>query len=697
MVDSPVTLSADGSAVPAAPTDGLLGKVLDRRYRLDAVVGEGAMGVVFRATHVLIDKPMAVKVLRRVAPVLLRRFLKEARVASRIDHPNVVHLSDCGELPGGGAYFVMELLKGEPLSDTIARERRIEPQRALGLVGQIVAGMKAAHAAGVVHRDLKPENVFLCAGERPESEVVKLLDFGVARADGSTDTLPGSVFGTPEYMAPEQARGDAIDQRADLYALGVMMFEMLVGRVPLYAGDIAELIRLKLHTAAPRISVAVPGLPIAPELDDLVASLLALSPSDRPDDAVAVEAALARVSSAAAPPSGASGAAGRLTIEMGSGSTDALAQAAASPGPWSRDRPDGWRAPIPPRQVGPPPDRQAGQRPGIVPGVTVPQSRQGWAGAAQNPAPTGTKTGRTIVVQDGSGASVHPPVEQARASGSAVAAIRAQQHGSQIGPVPSRGARAPIRSQPRAAWAAQSSHALPQATAEPSPSAARPTSTNSSALSIGLAMLAAAATAAAVTFGVSRVVPARTVEGSATAADPTADRAAVGEGSAPDPQRPAVPPADIGLKPTPTPKAGTEPSAVGLRDAEPPPTLNPSLDPSLNPSPSLARSQNTAGVHAGEAAEPAAKPPAARPRPISPRPKTTAKPVPTPTPTAKPPRPPGEGPTAAPHSPTSRSPTTTAPVSEPGAGPGESKGSPPVARPTHDDGVYDLKDPFSGN
>ncbi|MBL4686300.1 MAG: protein kinase [Nannocystaceae bacterium] len=263
--------------------DDLIGTVIDGRYRVGEEIGEGAMGVVYRCRHVRLEKDIAIKILRRGhcrSEGVVRRFIKEARLASSLKHPNVVDLSDCGELEGGGAYYVMELLKGEALAETLGRERRIRPPVAFEIILQIAAGLKAAHNSEIVHRDLKPENVFLCPSGGDELHI-KLLDFGIARAKDSKDTLPGTVLGTPEYMAPEQARGDAVDTRADLYALGVMLFEMLSGRVPLFAEDLGELINLKLHTTPPRLRQAAPDLSKMVATDAVIAKLLQRDPADR--------------------------------------------------------------------------------------------------------------------------------------------------------------------------------------------------------------------------------------------------------------------------------------------------------------------------------------------------------------------------------------------------------------------------------
>lgn len=263
-------------------SDDLIGRVIDDRYRIDAEIGDGAMGIVYRCHHVRLGKDLAIKVLRRErgrSEELIGRFLKEARLASSLKHANVVDLSDCGEMPEGGAYYVMELLNGEALAETLERDRRVEPRRSFDIALQITAGLRAAHAREIVHRDLKPENVFLCPS--PAGLHVKLLDFGIAKAKDSKDTLPGTVLGTPEYMAPEQARGAEVDTRADLYALGVMLFEMLSGRVPLYAEAIGELLRLKLQGTPLLLRQGAPDLAHMTRTEELITQLLEREPAHR--------------------------------------------------------------------------------------------------------------------------------------------------------------------------------------------------------------------------------------------------------------------------------------------------------------------------------------------------------------------------------------------------------------------------------
>ncbi|MBX7083182.1 MAG: protein kinase [Nannocystaceae bacterium] len=276
-------------AAQDAFVQGLLGQVLDRRYRLDAVIGEGGMGVVFRATHVLIGKQFAVKVLRREhldSPEVLQRFLLEARVASSLKHPNVVDIIDFGELPTGGAYYAMELLEGRSLAQAIDNDGAFPPLAAGMIAIQITQGLAAAHAQGVVHRDLKPDNVFLCTPRRGETHPsAKLVDFGIARVGPRRITVMGAVLGTPEYMSPEMAMGLDVDARADLYALGVLLFEMLTGTVPFYHREVAQTLEMHLRAPRPTLASRKPELARLVRTGELVESLLSIEPSQRPANA----------------------------------------------------------------------------------------------------------------------------------------------------------------------------------------------------------------------------------------------------------------------------------------------------------------------------------------------------------------------------------------------------------------------------
>ncbi|MFT3927307.1 MAG: protein kinase [Myxococcales bacterium] len=231
----------DGVATEVLPDtgpakDALLGTVVDGRYRVLEQIGEGGMGVVYKALHVTLNKTLALKVLRgemaKDAEVV-QRFIQEAQAATSIGHENIIDISDFGRLTDGTVYFVMEYLNGRPLNNLIKRGGSIPVAEAVSIVRQIGSALGAAHLRGIVHRDLKPDNVYVVTrGE--QSTYVKVLDFGIAKVGGASNKLTrtGMVFGTPHYMSPEQAAGQSVDARTDIYALGVIMYEMFTGRVP---------------------------------------------------------------------------------------------------------------------------------------------------------------------------------------------------------------------------------------------------------------------------------------------------------------------------------------------------------------------------------------------------------------------------------------------------------------------------------
>ncbi len=218
--------------------DPIIGTIIDGRYEVLRALGEGGMGVVYHVQHRVLQRSFALKMLRKDLARerdLCARFIQEARSAATIAHPNVVQITDYGELPDATPYFVMEFLEGLPLARLCRGGGPLPAARALRIVMQIASGVGAAHRAGIVHRDLKPDNVIVLQ-DMNRRDVVKLLDFGVAKVAGAASvTRTGMVFGSPHYMSPEQAAGQHVDHRADIYAIGVIMYEVFTGRVPFEA------------------------------------------------------------------------------------------------------------------------------------------------------------------------------------------------------------------------------------------------------------------------------------------------------------------------------------------------------------------------------------------------------------------------------------------------------------------------------
>src|SRR4051794_1678012 len=235
-------------------SDPMIGKVVAGRYRLEARLGEGGMGVVYRARHVLIDRVVALKLIRpdlRGETHLRAWMLREARAANRVDHAHIIDIHDIGETEEGELYLVMEYLVGTPLSAEIARGS-MPIQRAVDILEQMGAALARAHDLGVVHRDLKSDNILLTArGGR--KDFVKILDFGLAGLARDPRLAPkGAVFGTPEYMSPEQARGEDAGPQSDLYAIGVLFFEMLTGQLPFRSNDRETLLEMQRTSNPPK-------------------------------------------------------------------------------------------------------------------------------------------------------------------------------------------------------------------------------------------------------------------------------------------------------------------------------------------------------------------------------------------------------------------------------------------------------------
>ncbi len=322
---------AVGELQPPSQVDPLLGKVVSDRYRVIKKLGEGGMGAVYLVEHVFIEKRVALKVL---APELSRkadltaRFLQEAKSASRIGHENVIDISDFGQSPEGWVYFAMEYLQGQDLGQVVRAEGAIPWRRARPIILQVCKALGAAHAKGIVHRDMKPENVFLIErGGR--SDFVKLLDFGIAKvqsADGEGPKLTqtGMIFGTPEYMAPEQAEGKACDQRADIYAVGCVIHHLIVGEPPFQAENFVGMLTKHLLEQPKPPSVRQPSFGITPQMDALVLKALAKKPEERFQSMAELMASVEAIADAVTPGASVAGAAedqsparGSLTRPMG--------------------------------------------------------------------------------------------------------------------------------------------------------------------------------------------------------------------------------------------------------------------------------------------------------------------------------------------------------------------------------------------
>lgn len=265
--------------------DPRVGMVLAERYRIDSLIDSGGMGRVYVGEHVLMHKRVAIKVLHRELssiPEFVARFEREARAAGNVDNEHVVSATDFGKLPDGAVFLVLEYVEGRNLRDEIA-QGPMPLARTLHIARQITGALRAAHMLGIVHRDLKPENVML-VDKAGDADFVKVLDFGIAKVpigerrsddpESKPITKAGMVFGTPEYMPPEQALGQNVDARADLYSLGVIMYEMLAGRRPFVAESQVGVLGQQLSRSAPPVSKRAPGAYIPPSIDTFVKKML---------------------------------------------------------------------------------------------------------------------------------------------------------------------------------------------------------------------------------------------------------------------------------------------------------------------------------------------------------------------------------------------------------------------------------------
>ena len=262
MAESDTERPEAGSTETGAEVDALIGTIIGERYRVDEKLGVGGMGAVYRGEHVHMRKAVAIKVLHREMTAMsevVKRFELEAIAAGRIDHPNVTVATDFGKLGDGSFFLVLEYVPGKSLTDVIKNEAPLPVERALFIARQVAGGLGAAHAAGIVHRDLKPDNIMLI--ERGGTkDFVKVLDFGIAKVNsegGGGLTRIGAIFGTPAYMAPEQAAGQKVDHRADIYSLGLVVYEMLAGRPAFESAEIIGLLTKQLTEPPPPLPESI--------------------------------------------------------------------------------------------------------------------------------------------------------------------------------------------------------------------------------------------------------------------------------------------------------------------------------------------------------------------------------------------------------------------------------------------------------
>ncbi|HEX8557443.1 MAG TPA: protein kinase [Pyrinomonadaceae bacterium] len=301
--DTTTLCPADGSVLQRrAGEDRLVGQVLAGKYRIDEKIDEGGMGCVYRATHVLMEKVVAVKVLHPALAAddkIVARFTREAKAASRISHPHAINVTDFGESDNGVVYLVMEYLRGRTLKDVVRSGGPMTLARTTEIVRQVAGALEAAHTEGVVHRDLKSDNIML--EEATGGDWAKVLDFGIAkiqqteRSVHETDpglTAPNLIIGTPQYMSPEQcSQASDIDTRSDIYSFGVILYEMLAGHVP-FTGDSPTAIMMK-HIQEPAPSILEERKDLPAEVGRVIARALAKRPEDRFQKAGELAAALA--------------------------------------------------------------------------------------------------------------------------------------------------------------------------------------------------------------------------------------------------------------------------------------------------------------------------------------------------------------------------------------------------------------------
>jgi serine/threonine-protein kinase len=279
----------DGTVLVPLQQDQLIGTKLADRYLIMSVIGHGGMGVVYKARHELMDRIVAIKMLQSQLisdSMSVKRFQQEARAASKLKHPNVITLYDFGVSPTGQPYLVMDYLEGVSLADVIKKEGQVGVDRSVKIFGQACSALDHAHKQGVIHRDLKPGNIMLVEDDQ-DKDCVKVVDFGVAKLlwggeeENQRLTQTGEVCGSPVYMSPEQCQGQKLDQRSDVYSMGVVMYEALTGRLPLLGKTMVDTMSKHISEMPQSFGVVRPDLYIPERLEAVIFRALAKDPASR--------------------------------------------------------------------------------------------------------------------------------------------------------------------------------------------------------------------------------------------------------------------------------------------------------------------------------------------------------------------------------------------------------------------------------